>query len=154
MFHDKRVALSVFTAVAVAAVAAVPAFAKGKAPHQENSTNAPGHVTICHATPADTAAHGHVRISPSASGGYHGHPRQHDADIIPPFVSGVTHSENWDATGQTIWNNDCVVPAATTGTSNRFATAPSRSRTTPTAWSSRSGSTRSGSTTAAGCSSR
>jgi uncharacterized repeat protein (TIGR01451 family) len=91
--------------------------------HNNGGGNAGGnghgatHVTICHATPPDTAANGYVVISPSASGVYHGHLRQHDADIIPPFVyNGVTYSLNWDATGQAIWNNGCHVPASSSGT--------------------------------------
>src|SRR5579884_3534721 len=45
------------------------------------------HVTICHATGSpDTAGNGYVMISPSASGVYHGHLREHAADIIPPFT--------------------------------------------------------------------
>ena len=93
----------------------------GSGGHNNGGGNAGGngngatHVTICHATPPDTAANGYVRISPSASGVYQGHLREHAADIIPPFVyAGVTYSLNWDATGQAIWNNGCVVPAGTT----------------------------------------
>jgi hypothetical protein len=45
--------------------------------------------------------------------GKNGH-GDHSADIIPPFVSspdGVVFSgKNWDATGQAIYANDCVVP--------------------------------------------
>lgn len=82
-----------------------------------NSANAHEHVTICHATPPDTAANGYVRISPSASGVYHGHYREHAADIIPPFTyNGQTYSLNWDSTGQAIWNNGCVVPDSATTT--------------------------------------
>src|SRR5207248_8742017 len=55
-------------------------------------------------TPPDTAANGYVMISPSASGVYHGHLREHAADIIPPFLySGQTYSLNWDTTGQAIF---------------------------------------------------
>ena len=87
-----------------------------------NSANAHEHVTICHATPPDTAAHGYVQISPSASGVFHGHMRQHDADIIPPFLySGQTYSLNWDATGQAIWNNGCAAPDSTNGASRHLS---------------------------------
>jgi hypothetical protein len=80
-----------------------------------NSANAHEHVTICHATPPDTAANGYVEISPSAAGVYNGHLKEHAADIIPPFTySGQTYSLNWDAAGQAIFANGCVVPAATT----------------------------------------
>jgi hypothetical protein len=156
MLHDKRIALGALGAVAVvAAVAAVPAFAKS--PHgssRGNSANAHGHVTICHATPPDTAAHGYVRISPSASGVYHGHLRQHSADIIPPFVyNGVTYSENWDATGQAIWNNGCVVPAAstTTGTTTTDTTTTGTTTTgTTTGGVAPAGSTTTATTTTGG----
>jgi hypothetical protein len=79
-----------------------------------NSANAQERVTICHATPPDTAANGYVQITLSASGAYHGHLREHAADIIPPFAyNGVTYSLNWDATGQAIFANGCVVPSST-----------------------------------------
>jgi uncharacterized repeat protein (TIGR01451 family) len=93
----------------------------GTGGHNNGGGNAGGngngatHVTICHATPPDTAAGGYVRIAPSVSGVYHGHLREHAADIIPPFVyDGTTYSLNWDSTGQAIWNNGCAVPAGTT----------------------------------------
>jgi hypothetical protein len=64
------------------------------------------HVTICHAT--GSRSNPFVRISPSVSGVYHGHYRQHDGDIIPPFeYGGQTYSLNWDAAGRAIWNNGC-----------------------------------------------
>lgn len=101
----------------------------GSGGHNNGGGNAGGngngatHVTICHATPPDTAANGYVRISPSASGVYHGHLQEHAADIIPPFVyKGVTYSLNWDATGQAIWNNGCVVPSSTGGTTTSAGT--------------------------------
>lgn len=142
MTLDKRTLLTALgVAVTVAAVAAVPALAKNPHGSQGNSANAHGshgnsanahqHVTICHATPPDTAANGYVRISPSASGVYHGHLREHSADIIPPFTyNGQTYSQNWDATGQAIWNNDCVVPAAsTTSTTSTTSTSASSGNT-------------------------
>jgi hypothetical protein len=80
-----------------------------------NSANAHEHVTICHATPPDTAANGYVEISPSAAGVYNGHLKEHAADIIPPFTySGQTYSLNWDAAGQAIFANGCVAPSPTT----------------------------------------
>jgi hypothetical protein len=87
----------------------------GSSGSRGNSANAHEHVTICHATPPDTAANGYVRISPSAAGVYNGHLKEHAADIIPPFTySGQTYSLNWDATGQAIWNNGCAVPSSST----------------------------------------
>ena len=70
-------------------------------------------VTICHATGTpDNGGNGYVSISPSVSGVLNGHLSQHEADIIPPFtVNGVTYPQHWDAAGQAIYNNGCVVPA-------------------------------------------
>jgi hypothetical protein len=56
------------------------------------ATKPPEHlVTICHATPPDTAAQGWVQITVDvASVGYQqsGHQSEHDADIIPPWSYG------------------------------------------------------------------
>lgn len=79
----------------------------------------PGHkVTICHATPPDTAANGYVRITVDvASVGFQhsGHQDQHDADIIPPYTQGNFSypGKNWDQAGQAIWNNNCGVATGT-----------------------------------------
>ena len=142
-------ALVTTAAAGVLAATAVPALANngnggtghgnsGAGGHNNGGGNAGGngngatHVTICHATPPDTAANGYVVISPSASGVYHGHLRQHDADIIPPFVyDGVTYSLNWDATGQAIWNNGCQVPASSSGTTTITTTTTTTSAPTP-----------------------
>lgn len=105
--------LGVFSAVAVAG--------NGKG-HGGGST----HVTICHATGTpDNAGNGYVQISPSASGVYHGHYRQHQADIIPPFqYQGNTYSLNWDSAHIAIWKNGCkpVASITTTGTTNSTTT--------------------------------
>lgn len=86
-----------------------------------------GHVTICHRT--GSHHNPYVVISPSVSGVYHGHYKEHNehavfpnsasdgkwGDIIPPFqYRGVTYSLNWNTDGQAIWNNGCR-PAATGG---------------------------------------
>lgn len=111
------VALASTAAAGILAATAMPASANNGNGKGGGSGNGATHVTICHATPPDTAANGYVRISPSASGVYHGHYREHAADIIPPFVyDGHTYSLNWTATGQAIWNNGCVVPSSTSGT--------------------------------------
>lgn len=101
----------------------------GNAGGNSASANAADHVTICHATGTpDNAGNGYVRISPSASGVYHGHYRQHAADIIPPFAyDGHTYSLNWDAHGQSIWNNGCAAPTSSTS----GPTPPTPSSTTP-----------------------
>ena len=98
------------------------------------------HVTICHATGTpDNAGNGYVMISPSASGVYHGHYRQHGADIIPPFTyEGQTYSANWTANGQAIFNNGCrplaaaVVPTTQAQTVTTTTTVPQVSITVPT----------------------
>jgi hypothetical protein len=100
------------------------------------------HVTICHATGTpDNAGNGYVVISPSASGVFHGHLRQHDADIIPPFeFQGVTYSQNWDNVNNhvAIWKNGCkpvTVPTTTTTpttpTTTVVVTTPTTTATTP-----------------------
>ncbi len=76
-------------------------------------TEAPQHVavTICHATPPDTAANGYTKLVTDDDGVLNqGHASQHGADIIPPFVVGNTNypGKNWDTTGQAIWNNNCI----------------------------------------------
>jgi hypothetical protein len=100
-----------------------------------------GHVTICHRT--GSHHNPYVVISPSASGVYHGHYRQHNenavfpntasdgkwGDIIPPFqYQGVTYSLNWNAAGQAIWSNGCR-PVTSSGTT---ATTPGTTNTVTT----------------------
>jgi hypothetical protein len=104
--------------IAVAALVGLLAFmptptALGSSPPEHK-------VTICHATPPDTAAQGwNVLEVDVASGGYQhqGHESEHTADIIPPYEYGdVSYpGKNWDAEGQAIWENDCkvVTPTAT-----------------------------------------
>ncbi len=73
--------------------------------------SAHAHVTICHAT--GSSSNPYVRISPSASGVFHGHLGHQDGrDIVPPFTwKGQTYSENWDANGMAIYNAGCTAPA-------------------------------------------
>jgi hypothetical protein len=93
------------------------------------------HVTICHAT--GSSSNPYVRISPSASGVFHGHLGHQDGrDIVPPFTwKGQTFSENWDANGIAIYNAGCTVAAAGAAPAASAATlAPAASATvTPTA---------------------
>jgi hypothetical protein len=77
-------------------------------------------VAICHATGSTTNPY--VLIEPSAAGVYNGHlatsqggnggaDHQGAEDIIPPFeYQGQTYSQNWDAAGMAIFENDCEVP--------------------------------------------
>jgi hypothetical protein len=106
--------------VVLAAVAVVMAIGAGTA--LATKPNPAHKVTICHATPPDTAANGYVQLSVDvASVGYQhsGHETEHDADIIPPYeytaADGNTFSypgKNFGA-GQAILNNGCVVPDTT-----------------------------------------
>jgi hypothetical protein len=68
-------------------------------------------VTICHATPPDTAASGYTKIVTDDDGVLNqGHGTQHSADIIPPFTVGEFEfpGQNWTTFGQALWNNDCA----------------------------------------------
>ncbi len=95
------------------------------APHQQ----AAGSVTICHATPADTAANGWISLSLSANGAVltSQHNTQHDADIIPAFqwtdnngtqtYPGKNLTTIWGGyTGEEILNNGCTIPTPPTNT--------------------------------------
>jgi hypothetical protein len=108
--RQKRTVIGLIVAIAlsVGTVLALSLAASATAP--------PEHlVTICHATPPDTAAQGYQSITVDvASIGYQqsGHQDQHDADIIPPYSYGEVSfaGKNWTSVGQAIWNNGCVVP--------------------------------------------
>jgi hypothetical protein len=71
------------------------------------------HVVICH----ELGNGGWVRIAPSVQGVLSAH-AHHPRDIIPPFdyqlstgKTGHFPGLNWDAEGQVIWENGCVLPA-------------------------------------------
>ena len=67
-------------------------------------------VTICHATPPDTATNGYTKIVTDDDGVLNqGHGTQHSADIIPPFTVGELEfpGQNWTSFGQALWSNDC-----------------------------------------------
>ena len=80
-------------------------------------------VTICHATPPDTAKNGYNQIDVDISSSGHlkgGHQEKHDADIIPPYEFQTEEDglfeypgKNWTEAGQAIYKNDCVVPTPT-----------------------------------------
>ena len=69
--------------------------------------------TICHATGSATNPFEQITIAPQAVISAHIE-HQDTEDIIPPFTyDGVSYSQNWDAEGQAIYNNGCVVPQPT-----------------------------------------
>jgi hypothetical protein len=74
---------------------------EGNTPSEDHSK-----VTICHAT--GSAKNPFVKITPSASGVFHGHLGHQDGrDIIPPFTyKGQTYSQNWPS-GQALFDNGC-----------------------------------------------
>lgn len=102
----------------------------GPPPHPENGANK---ITVCHATPADTAANGWNLITPdddAVGSNQSGHADQHDADIIPAFTYwhkvGNGANATWEqrtfpgknlttdfggVTGQQILDNRCVKPS-------------------------------------------
>ena len=97
----------VVAAVALLGVAAVAAASAGGA----NATPNPK-VTICHATSSDTNPYTVNWVSESSidepnNQFLNGH-GDHERDIIPPFRDFP--GRNWDAAGQAIYNNGCVVP--------------------------------------------
>jgi hypothetical protein len=82
-------------------------------------------VTLCHATPPDTAAGGWGTITTDISSDGHlrgGHDTSHDADIIPSYTTtlsdgsvfvypGKNLTTVWQGyTGQEILDNDCTIP--------------------------------------------
>jgi LPXTG-motif cell wall-anchored protein len=95
--------------IAAAAIATV-AFAGSAGIAGATKPNPEHKVTICHATPPDTAANGYVEITVDvASVGYQnsGHQDQHAADIIPPYsYDSFTYAGKGD---QSILANDCKV---------------------------------------------
>jgi hypothetical protein len=126
---------SVIAGVSLTILGVAPTAAIASAANDNNNgnSNAQNKVTICHATGSQTNPY--VKISPDANGVISGHVNHQDTrDIIPPFDyndHGTTKSfpgQNWDANGQAIFNNGCVV--ATTGgqgggtTNNQQTTTP------------------------------
>lgn len=69
--------------------------------------------TICHAT---GATNHWVEETPATLGQLQGHvgtSHQNGNDIIPIIPVFLPSGQNWDATGQAIWNNHCVLPPTT-----------------------------------------
>lgn len=88
--------------------------------------------TICHATESDTNPYEMITIAKSAVYNAHlGSDHQNGEDIIPPFTyNDQVHSQNYDAEGQAIFENDCVVPGSETSTSTSETSSTSDTTTT------------------------
>jgi hypothetical protein len=104
-------------------------FATHNANHNSNGNNNPGSsITICHATSSNSNPY--IVNTPNANGSVDGHDN-HDGpiwpsvdsqgnwgDIIPPFSYNDNNQtlqylgQNWDTTGQSIWNNNCNIPVS------------------------------------------
>ncbi len=98
-----------------------PSPSPSRTPKPTPTKPGPQKVTLCHATPPDTAKNGwnKITVGVSAVVGPTGH-NHHAMDIIPPFTytdRTGTHQypgKNWDATGQAIFANDCMAVAPPT----------------------------------------
>ena len=75
----------------------------------QTETGNEDNVTLCHATGSESNPY--EVITTDAAGAYDGHlgsDHQDGEDIIPPFMfDGTEYSQNWDAAGQAIFENDC-----------------------------------------------
>jgi hypothetical protein len=96
----------------------------------------PEKVVICHATASDTNPYVQEEVSSESILNIDGHGANgiNAGDIIPPFEG--YDGQNWDTTGQAIWNNDCAVPGVEetpTGTVTATETTTQTSTATATA---------------------
>jgi hypothetical protein len=105
-------------AAATLLIAAAPTAVLAKS--SDSNSNAHNKVTICHATGSQTNPF--VMITPNANGVVNGHQAHQDGnDIIPPFDyndhGSTVHfaGQNWDSTGQAIFNNGCKVTSTEGG---------------------------------------
>lgn len=110
---------SIIAGVMTAGLVALTPLTAALATDQGNS-NAQEKVTICHATGSTTNPY--VVITPDANGVVNGHYDHQDSrDIIPQFTyndHGTTKTfpgQNWDANGQAIYNNGCVLASTDIG---------------------------------------
>ena len=68
-------------------------------------------VTLCQATGSESNPYTKVTVNVSSLGNGHGHSGVNDGDIIPPTPgTDFPNGQNWDATHQGIYNNNCNVP--------------------------------------------
>ena len=75
---------------------------------------APGKVTICHATASQSNPYVPETVDISSLGDGHGQNGINPGDIVPPTPgTDFPNGNNWTATGQTYWNNNCKAPTQT-----------------------------------------
>lgn len=102
MKHLIRIVASIFTVLLFSGLLVSSAGAQG------NEDN----VALCHATGSESNPYELITID--AAGAFNGHlgdDHQNGEDIIPPFeYQGEEYSQNYDAEGQAILENDCEVP--------------------------------------------
>ena len=71
-------------------------------------------VTICHATKSATNPYIQETVAVASLGNGHGHNGVNPGDIVPPTPgTDFPNGNNWDATGQAIYNNGCKTPGPT-----------------------------------------
>lgn len=107
--------LAVSLTAALTAVGGTAALAVAASPMDHHHDD---DVTICHATSAST----YQRLTLTPRTVLRSHAKVHPDDIIPPFDydddSRDDHGDhmfagqNWDASGQMTWDNNCVAPPA------------------------------------------
>ena len=110
----KKIKMGVAALLSVAMLAGAPALASADTPSTRGDDNPHNKVTLCHAT--KSKSNPYVEISVNANGSVSGHAgssHQNGQDIIPPFDyndNGTTKhfpGQNWNSSGQAIFNNGC-----------------------------------------------
>jgi hypothetical protein len=77
------------------------------------SSHSCGQTRICHAT--GSSSNPYIENTPATFAqlmGHAGFSHQNSGDIIPPIPVFLPFGQNWDAAGQSIWNNGCAVSCA------------------------------------------
>lgn len=91
-------------------------------------------VTICHATASTANPYVKITVAVASLGNGHGNNGVNPGDIIPPTPgTDFPNGNNWNTTGQAIYNNNCSIPTATpTPTIKPTATPTPTTKPTPT----------------------
>ena len=99
MRHSSLIACFFAVVIATLVAGAATSFGASAMPTEEKKNEK---ITICHAT--GNGSYVSITISINGLNGHDGH----DQDIIPSH--GSDPGRNWDADGQAIWANGCVLP--------------------------------------------